>query len=226
MSSPRNKNKSLNTSGKSLLQLRPSHPARGVAHVTNARWDAMDATASGAQGIAGRIDLRERLSGGRTDGAANCLRRNWPDRDEVRPALWRDGRGRRNGVVPTPPGWRQVVWRCTGPTGLAYIVNPQGDGGKVQGSPRRSPISRNPSRRESRDDPVHLWSTRALHVHDRGCIGARLSLRPLLFEGVKLKQTSGVPRRENADVYLEKCYRDDKTHRCHRPAKARSAASH
>jgi len=56
-----------------------------------------------------------------------------------------------------------------GPTGLACIVNPQGDGGKVQGSPRRSPISRNTSRRESRDDPVHLWSTRALHVHDRGC---------------------------------------------------------
>ena len=29
--------------------IRPSHPTRGVAHVTNARWDAMDATASGAQ---------------------------------------------------------------------------------------------------------------------------------------------------------------------------------
>ena len=69
VSSPLCKNISLNTSGKSPLLIWPSRPTRGVAHVTNARWDAMDATASGAQGIAGRIELRERSSGARTNGA-------------------------------------------------------------------------------------------------------------------------------------------------------------
>ena len=34
-----------------------------------------------------------------------------------------------------------------------------------------------------------------------GAIGARLSLRPLFLERVKLMQTSGAPRRENADTY-------------------------
>ena len=43
MSSPGIKNISPDTSGKSLLQLRPSHPIEGRAHVTNARWDAVDA---------------------------------------------------------------------------------------------------------------------------------------------------------------------------------------
>ena len=94
MSRPQNKKISLHTSGKSLLQIHPSHPARGVAHVTNARWDAMDATASGAQGIAGRIALRERLSGARTNGAANCLDETRSDAYEVRRELWRDRRGR------------------------------------------------------------------------------------------------------------------------------------
>ena len=45
---------------------------------------------------------------------------------------------------------------------------------------------------------VHLVCTTA------GAIGARLSLRPLLFEGVKLKQTAGGSRRENADVHLKR----------------------
>jgi hypothetical protein len=38
----------LNLSGKSPLKIRPSHPARGaLAIVTNAGWDAVDATALG-----------------------------------------------------------------------------------------------------------------------------------------------------------------------------------
>jgi hypothetical protein len=119
MSSPARKNILLFRRPESGLLIRPSHPTRGVAHVTNARWDAMDATASGAQGIAGRIELRERSAGVRTNGAANCLRRNWPDGYEVRRELWRDGRGRRNRVVLAPRCWRQVLWRCVRPTGLA-----------------------------------------------------------------------------------------------------------
>jgi hypothetical protein len=56
----------------------PSHSEGRFADVTNAGRDAVDATASGAQGIAGRV-FRERSAGVRTIGAANCLRRNWPD---------------------------------------------------------------------------------------------------------------------------------------------------
>jgi hypothetical protein len=48
--------------------------------VTCAGRDAMDATASGAQGIAGRDEPRERSAGARTNGAANRLRQNSPDR--------------------------------------------------------------------------------------------------------------------------------------------------
>jgi hypothetical protein len=56
VSSPVDKNISLNPSGKSPLEICPSHPKRGGSRVvTNARWDAVDATASGAQGIAGRV---------------------------------------------------------------------------------------------------------------------------------------------------------------------------
>jgi hypothetical protein len=55
LSSPIDKNTPLNPSGKSSLQARPVPPEKGrIASRTNARWDAMDATASGAQGIAGR----------------------------------------------------------------------------------------------------------------------------------------------------------------------------
>jgi hypothetical protein len=50
-------------SGKSLLQLRPSHPARGaLAIVTNVGRDAVDAAASARKAIAGRVS-RERSTG-------------------------------------------------------------------------------------------------------------------------------------------------------------------
>jgi hypothetical protein len=46
LSSPERKNIPLNPSGKSALSPRPVSPdKRGVAHVTNARWDAVDVTA-------------------------------------------------------------------------------------------------------------------------------------------------------------------------------------
>ena len=151
VSSPPCKNKSLNTSGKSLLQIRPSHPTRGVAHVTNARWDAMDATASGAQGIAGRIALRERSSGARTNGAANCLR--WNSLGCVRGparALARQARTVKS-CGPDAPCWRQAVRRCirAQPGSNASSIR-KATVAKVLGSPRRARISRNPSCRESR----------------------------------------------------------------------------
>jgi hypothetical protein len=50
---------------------------------------------------------------------------------------------------------------------------------------------------------LNLWSTRALFVRTiAGAIGIRLSLRPLFPERVKLIQTSGASRRENADAYI------------------------
>ena len=139
------------------------------------------------KGIAGRIELRERLSGVQTDDAANCLRRNWPDRCEVRRELWRDGRGRRNRVVPTPPGWRQVVWRCIR-LNRAWRVSSirKATVAKVQGSPRRSPISRNPSCRESRMIRFTCGPLVRFLCTTAGAIGARLSLRPSFLRRVKL----------------------------------------
>jgi hypothetical protein len=45
LSSPISKNIPLVPSGKSILELPPSYPTEGRAHVTNAGWDAVDATA-------------------------------------------------------------------------------------------------------------------------------------------------------------------------------------
>jgi len=182
-------------SGKSLVQIRPSHPTRGVAHVTNARWDAMDATASGAQGIAGRIELHERSAGARTNGAANCFRLIWPDGYEVRRELWRDGRGRRNRVVLAPRRWRQVLRRCVRPNRFECIRDPQGDGGKKARSPGRSRISRNPSRRESRMIRFTCGPLVRFLCTTAGAIGARLSLRPSFLRRVKLPPGLGRSRR-------------------------------
>ena len=170
MSSRRNKNISLNTSGKSLVQIRPSHPTRGVAHVTNARWDAMDATASGAQGMAGRIQLRERLSGVRRTALKTVFDETRLDGYEVRRELWRGGRGRRNRVVLAPRRWRQVLRRCIRPNRTCDASDiREATVAKVQGSPGRSRISRKAIAQGKPDDPVHLWSTRAFCAHDRGC---------------------------------------------------------
>jgi len=43
LSSPAHKNISLAPSGKSVILIGASHPNEGRAHVTNARWDAVDA---------------------------------------------------------------------------------------------------------------------------------------------------------------------------------------
>ncbi len=130
----------------------------------------MDATASGAQWQSqGEMNLVSGMR--RADGRRYQLcRRNWPDRYEVRRELWRDGRGRRNRVVLTPPGWRQVLRRCVRLNRACDASSiRKATVATVHGSPGRSRISRKPLRGESRSDPVALWSTRALLVHDRGC---------------------------------------------------------
>jgi hypothetical protein len=86
---------------------------RGVAHVTNARWDAVDATASGAQMESQGGSARERSAGARTNDAATRLRGTLPDRTRSSEDFGGDGRGRRSRVVC----WRQVFRRCIRPTG-------------------------------------------------------------------------------------------------------------
>jgi hypothetical protein len=56
LSSPNSKNILLNTSGKSVVCLRASHPTRGaLRNVTNVRWDAVDAkAATDERGFGGR----------------------------------------------------------------------------------------------------------------------------------------------------------------------------
>jgi hypothetical protein len=51
---------SLAPSGKSVLQRRPSHPARGtLAIVTNVGGDAVDAAASAREVVAGRVSVSD-----------------------------------------------------------------------------------------------------------------------------------------------------------------------
>ena len=161
----------------------------------------MDATASGVHGIAGRIELRERLSGARTNGAANCLRRNllgWV-RGPAR-ALARWARTAKSCGPDAPRLASSRVEMHPAQPGLRCIVNPQGDGGKVQGSPRRSPISRKPSCGESRMIRLPCGLLVRFVRTTAGAIGTRLSPHPLFLERVKLTQASGASRRENADV--------------------------
>ena len=94
----------------------------------------MDATASGAQlrsqGEMNLVSGMRRADRRRLKPSSLELAGTHEDRRE----LWQEGRGRRSGVVPTPPGWRQVVWRCIrAQPGSRCIVNPQGDGGNSAG---------------------------------------------------------------------------------------------
>ena len=79
----------------------------------------MDATASGAQGIAGRIELRERLSGARTDGAANCLRWNWPGRTRTGKTSGETGADGEIVWSWRPDAGVKSCGDASGPTGLA-----------------------------------------------------------------------------------------------------------
>jgi hypothetical protein len=140
LSSPADKNISLHPSGKSSLQARPVPPEKGriaSRHERAVGCDGRDSVgrAMGSQGGC----FRERSAGARTNGAANRLRQNSPDR--TRP-------GKTFGVR-----WSRTAKSC-GPgapmlasspvemhpaqPGLRCIVNPQGDGGKQARSPRRA----------------------------------------------------------------------------------------
>jgi hypothetical protein len=163
----------------------PVSPDEGrFANVTNARWDAMDATASGAQGIAGRIELRERLSGVRTNGAANCLRRNslgWV-RGPAR-ALARRARTAKSCCPGAPMLASSLVEMCPPNRVRDTSAIRKATVAKVQGSPRRARISRNPSCGESRMIRLPCGLLVRFVRTTAGAIGARLSLRPFPGEG-------------------------------------------
>jgi hypothetical protein len=99
-----------------LYKFAPSHPRRGGSRVvTNARWDAMDATASGAQwDRRAGLPVSDRPARGRTTLLTAFARTHWAARGPAR-SLARDGRGRRSRVVLAPRCWRQVLRRCVRP---------------------------------------------------------------------------------------------------------------
>jgi len=80
------------------------------------------------------------------------------------------------------------------------------DGGKRQGSPRRSRISRKPLRREGRLSPpvpvVFARLRKFLCARAPGAAATRSSLRPLTPGGSRLQQSSGEFSREDADSHL------------------------
>jgi len=101
---PLRKNIPLPIPPNSSLSPSPSRPARGAYRDRHGRWvrDAVDAAASCARGIAGRIDeIRER---------------------RLKHADERCCRGRPNRVVLTPRRWCQVLWRHVGPTGRGHSI--------------------------------------------------------------------------------------------------------
>jgi len=183
VSSPPHKNISLNTSGKSPLLIRPSHPNEGrcAGHERAVGCDGRDSVGR-AVAAAGRDEPRERHAARRPTALPTILA-----------GTGRDARGPARALA----GWARTAKSC-GPDaprlassrvemqpaqpGSRCIVSPQGDGGKVQGSPGRSRIGRNPLCRESR----MIRFTCGLLVRflrtTAGAIGARLSLRPSCFK--------------------------------------------
>jgi hypothetical protein len=95
-----------------LYKLAPSHPRQGrFANVTNARWDAMDATASARAGDrrAG-FPVSDRTARGRTTLPTDLAGARRAARVHGR-IFGRGGRGRRSRVVLAPRCWRQVLRR-------------------------------------------------------------------------------------------------------------------
>jgi hypothetical protein len=111
LSSPSDKNISLPPSGKSVVSLRASHPRRGGSRVvTNARWDAMDATASGAQwDRRAGLPVSDRLACGRTALLT--------DFDETLPGGTRPGGALGEGVANG-----EVVWSWRPDAGVKFCA--------------------------------------------------------------------------------------------------------
>ena len=143
---------------------------RGVAHVTNAGWDAVDATASGAQTESQGGSSRERSAGARTNDAATRLRQALPGSHEVQRSPWRGRSRTAKSCGPGAPMLASSFAEMYPPNRAGCIEDLRSDGGKKAGHRGEPEVSRNPSRRESRFDPVEpVVISCASCAHDRGC---------------------------------------------------------
>src|SRR6266480_7988191 len=123
VSIPLCKNISLHPSGKSSLQLLPSHPTRGAYHDRHERGVECGGRgsvlrATGLQGRSTRFVSDQRHA----DERCCCVRRSR--------------------VVLTPRRWRQVRGCCVGPTGCRYNVGPPTTVAKEPGHRGEREISR------------------------------------------------------------------------------------
>ncbi len=108
-------------------------------------------------------------------------------------------------MVPTPGVCASSLAVMRSPDRAVRIVQPQGDGGNSASLPEESTKEAVKTIRAGKAGMFrrHLWSTPCeFHLHAGLSVpaGARSSLRPLFEEGERTKQSSGKPRRENANV--------------------------
>jgi hypothetical protein len=122
-----------------LYKLAPSHPRRGGSRVvTNARWDAMDATASGAQwDRRAGFPVSDRPARGRTTLLTVFARTRQAARGPAR-SLARRARTAKSCGPGAPMLASSLAEMHPAQPGLRCIVNRQGDGGKKARSPGRA----------------------------------------------------------------------------------------
>jgi len=122
-----------------LYKLAPSHPTRGGSRVvTNARWDAMDATASGAQrDRRAGVPVSEKPARGRTALPTVFAETGWIARGPAR-ALARRARTAKSCGPGAPMLASSLAEMHPAQPDLRCIVNPRNDGGKKARSPRRA----------------------------------------------------------------------------------------
>jgi hypothetical protein len=130
----------------------------------------VDATASGAQMGSQGGSSRERSAGARTNDAATRLGRTLPGSHEVQRRLWRRWSRTAKLCGPGAPMLASSFSEMHPPNRVGCIKDPRSDGGKKAGHRGERKVSRNPSRRESRFDPVEpVVTSCASCAHDRGC---------------------------------------------------------
>jgi hypothetical protein len=140
LSSPADKNISLNPSGKSPLQARPIPPEKGriaSRHERAVGCDGRDSVGRAMRSQGG--SSRERSAGARTNDAANRLRQNSPD--GTRPGKTfgvRWSRTAKSCGPGAPMLASSLAEMHSAQPGLRCIINPQGDGGKQARSPGRA----------------------------------------------------------------------------------------
>jgi hypothetical protein len=120
---------------------------------------------------------------------------------------WRARRTRRKRTAKSCGSGAAVL--ALSPRGAKLL---EGDGGKRAVLRGEHEVSRKPLRREGRSVPAALYARvqfclAQIARETAGAASTRSSLRPLSFERVKSKQTSGDQRREKAKLYQRHCER-------------------